>query len=39
VLWDKAQATFKTSSIADAVTTARDAKAQAEAAAAALKMN
>ncbi len=38
LLWEKAQATLKSSNIADAVTTAKDAKAKAEAAAAALKL-
>ncbi len=39
VLWDKAQAAFQSNHVADAVTAAKDAKAKAEAAAAALKMN
>jgi GTP:adenosylcobinamide-phosphate guanylyltransferase len=39
VLWDKAQSAFQSNHVADAVTAAKDAKAKAEAAAAALKMN
>lgn len=39
VLWDKAQSAFQSNRVADAVTAAKDAKAKAEAAAAALKMN
>jgi hypothetical protein len=39
VLWDKAQAAFQSNHVADAVTAAKDAKAKAEAAAAALKIN
>jgi hypothetical protein len=39
VLWDKAQAAFQSNHVVDAVTAAKDAKAKAEAAAAALKIN
>jgi hypothetical protein len=39
VLWEKAQAAFQSSHVAEAVAAAKDARAQAEAAAAALKMN
>jgi len=37
--WEKAQSTFKTGNVADAVTAAKDSKAKAESAAGVLKLN